>query len=113
MYTVLRASLRLFKFNPVEFSPVTAGMTYILCWNLESIYSPMTSDHRRYCVEYTLDNYPGWQWIRTQYSLLSKYCSESDLTMIAAFTQVIRRLCRNIWRYSERPSNTPAGPEAR
>jgi len=27
MYSALRASLRLFKFNPIEFSPASAGMT--------------------------------------------------------------------------------------
>jgi hypothetical protein len=27
LYSALRASLRLFKFNPIEFSPAYAGMT--------------------------------------------------------------------------------------
>ncbi len=28
MYTALRASLQLLKFNPIEFSPAFAGMTH-------------------------------------------------------------------------------------
>ena len=35
MYFILRTSLRLFKFNPVEFSPASAGMTYM--WDSSGI----------------------------------------------------------------------------